>query len=377
MKRIKPKKRLLLVLVPIFIILFAGGLFVVKAQFADDSIGKLQIFKGSAQIINGDQTITGFTGTPIHLKDKIKVADNSTAGVVLNENTIVRLDSGSEAEIEQLTYKNNGKVDEAVIKLDNGRLWSRVKPLEADSHFEVETPTVTAAVRGTSYNTTFKDSTTGIYVYHHLVQVTLSSTGGKQDVKQTQLLQMHQSTLKDDFNKGPDLPPDGFFDDWIKFNQAEDDRLCNMHHDIPGDCGESVQNLTKPKETTQAPTTDQNTQATNTTTPTTDDSTPTTPTPPVTLSSITITGCTYQAPTFSGSAHYQCHATATYSDGSAADITTNKAAWSVSNTTYGTIVSNTGYYTVGPSGCYYDNTVYANYGGKQDSHVIKATCIIG
>lgn len=372
MKRFKPKKRLLLILVPIFLLLLSGGIFAIVSQTKDNSIGKLQIFKGSAQVVSGSETITGFTGTPIHLKDEIKVANGGIAAVVLNDNSIVRLEGGSQAEIEEVTYRSDGEINDVQVKLDNGRLWSRVQPLKSDSHFEVETPTVTAAVRGTSFNTTSKDSITGIYVYHHTVQVTLTSTGGKQNVQQTQLLQMQQTSLKTDFAKGPDLPPAGFFDEWIKFNQAEDDRLCKLLHDIPGDCGESVPSLTKEEPKPAEPEPTPAAQPTYTPPQT---NTPTTQTPPpATLSSIAITSCDYIPPSYTTTyspPKYQCHATAYYSDGTTRDITTNQAVWSISNPQYGSIGPTTGLYVQSVCG---NNGVIATFGGKTANRPITMGC---
>jgi hypothetical protein len=344
-------------------VLATGGILFWQMQPAA-AIGSLQVFNGSAQIVRTGQPEGGNTGSPIRLKDHIKAADGSKVAIVLKDNTIIRIEGGSEVEVANLTYEN-GKLKDADIKLISGRMWSRVKPLQQGSNFEVETPTVTAAVRGTSFNTTFKDQISGIYVYQSEVEVALNQNGDKQNVEQTQLLQMHQSTLGNDFNKGTQTPPEEFFDEWILFNQAEDDKLCKQWRDIPGcDTAKRVVQgaTTTTPEPAPAPTPPPPTTRSRGTTPTS---------PPIaspaTLQSINVS-CTFIPPTvftFVPPPQYQCNSNATYSNGQVTNVT-NNTSWSLLNPDpkYGSITQS-GVYT--RLNTCIANSVKASYNDKQNS----------
>jgi hypothetical protein len=356
MKISKKKKRLLLIAVPLVLLLAIAGSFLFFGGSANAEVGNLQLFKGTVNVVRDSKTVTGATGTPIEVSDNIKVPSGSTVAIILKDNTIIRLEGGSDVRVAELSYQG-GKIKDAVFKLTNGRIWSRVHPIQDGSKFQVETPTITAAVRGTSFNTTFKNTISGIYVYHHGVNVTLQQTGAQQTVNHGQLLQMHQDTLKDDFNKGPLTPPENYIDDWIKFNQAQDDELCSQLHDLP-DCDE--QTNTNNSSSTQEQTTTQ--------TPTA----PTNPNPPSApkVTKITVT-CEDNPVTYSGPR--QCMAMATYSDSSTKNVTTASGiAWNVQSAdprnqsaTKSTINPTTGVYN--PTYSRYGDVVGASYSGETGS----------
>lgn len=211
-------------------ILILGGL--IFLQVASASVGNLQVYQGSAEIVRDGKTQSGKTGTDVHFKDTIKTPKGATVAIVLKDSSVVRLEAGSEVEIEELSYQGQ-KIKQASFKLKLGRLWSRVAPLEKDGQFEVETPTVVAAIRGTSFNTTYKAALTGIYVYQKKLTVSLK-TGQSQTVNTGLLLQMRNDKLEEDFLLGPKMPDASFFDSWIRFNQEEDDRICRENLETPG-----------------------------------------------------------------------------------------------------------------------------------------------
>jgi hypothetical protein len=366
MKISKKKKRLLLIVVPLVLLLAIAGSVLFFGGSANAEVGNLQVFKGSANVVRGSNTVVGATGTPIEVSDHIKVPNGSTVAIILKDNTIIRLEGGSDVEVAELSYQG-GKIKDAVFKLTNGRLWSRVQTVQNGSKFDVETPTITAAVRGTSFNTTFKNNISGIYVYHHVVNVTLQQTGGQQTVTHGQLLQMHQDTLKDDFNKGPVTPPENYIDDWIKFNQAQDDKLCRELHDLP-DCDEATNtNTNNPPATQQEQTPTQTPPPTTTTTP----KPPPPPPPPVTLTQVTVS-CAFTDYDPPNSNPDPCTAAAKYSDGTTKDVTALTATvWTDSPAAGGFQLNGAymDYYAAYVTGDHLV-TVKATYGGKTGSIVI-------
>ncbi len=219
---------LILVLIMVSVVIFFG------LQTTNASVGNLQVYKGSATLVRAGQTSSGTSGAAVKLHDSLKVAPDSTVAIVLKDSSVIRLEAGSEAEVAELDYEGT-KIKKAVLKLKYGRLWSRVAPLEAQGQFEVETPTAVAAVQGTNFNTTYKDAFSGIYVYHDIVRVALLGSRDKtRPVHPGELLRMHDATLTEDFASGPKPPSPDFFDAWILFNQAEDDKICHDNPQTPG-----------------------------------------------------------------------------------------------------------------------------------------------
>jgi hypothetical protein len=204
----------------------------VWVQIANAAVGNLQIYKGAATIQRADKKETARTGFPVRLKDTITISPSSTVAIVLKDSSVVRLEAGSEVEVGDITY-HEGKIKNASFRLKLGRLWSRVAPLDTNGSFEVETPTVTAAVRGTNFNTAYTDIHTQVYVYRHSVQVAVSS-GHAQTVPEGKVLDMQNAKLDADLQKAAVTPDAAFFDAWILFNQAEDDKICREHPATPG-----------------------------------------------------------------------------------------------------------------------------------------------
>lgn len=377
-------KKVVIVVGVLFVVFAVGVFFFITSASA--SIGTLQVFQGSADVMRGDRKEFGKTGIAIHVSDKIEVSSDGTVAIILKDNSIIRLKAGSKVEVSELTYEDE-KLKKAVFKLTVGRLWSRVKPVSQGSTFEVETPTVTAAVRGTSFNITSENKRTGIYVYQHAVDVTLKANNGEQIVKEDLLLRMQEDTLLDDFAKGAKNPPDDFFDEWILFNQQQDDILCQTLHDIP-DCQKKQsegstrdsqtvlgsQNKTEPTPTltpkptlvytptpTKTPTLTKSEEPTPTHTPSPTPTLTPTPTPSKKVIRIGIScELDYEKETA------KCLATAFYSDQSSEDVT-NKAKWTLKTPADGTI-SQLGYYIAGKRG---SDTIEATHDGITGTYQIS------
>lgn len=217
----------------IILILGLAALFI-WVKTARASIGNLQIYSGSAEISRNGKAQPGSTGSDIHINDTIKIPTGSKVAIVLKDSSVIRLDEDTEVEVGELKYQDQ-KIKNATFKLTFGRLWSRVAPLEQSGNFEVETPTVVATVRGTSFNTTYKHEFTSIYVDRDSVDAALLENRDEtQAIDQGFFLKMQNDRLKDDFQAGAKVPPEDFFDDWIRFNQAEDDKICKDKPKTPG-----------------------------------------------------------------------------------------------------------------------------------------------
>ena len=242
-----------LVIVGIVVMLAITGFFF-WVQKTSAEIGNIQVYEGNAEIIGDDKTSDAKTGQTVKIKDTIRVSGGSKVAIALKDSSVIRLDENTEVEIGQLSYQGQ-KIKDATFKLTAGRLWSRVAPLEQNGDFEVETPTVVASVRGTSFNTTSIQKITGVYVYKKKVDVRLKKINETQTVPESLVLRMRNENIGEDFKKGPQIPDPKYFDDWIKFNQEEDNKICRDNPKTPGCENEDLSLSPTPSQTpTPSPT---------------------------------------------------------------------------------------------------------------------------
>src|SRR3989344_961110 len=73
------------------------------------NIGNLDVYNGKTEIIRGESVKNGQTGSSIKVNDRIKLENDSRSGLILKDNSVIRLESGSEVEVAELEYKE-GKI---------------------------------------------------------------------------------------------------------------------------------------------------------------------------------------------------------------------------------------------------------------------------
>src|SRR5262245_509044 len=139
------------VLVLVLIAVIAGGLFWYRN--AEAAVGNLNIYEGTVDVVRGGNGSAGKTGTGVKNNDVIKVGTGSRVSIILKDGSVIRLEAGSEVEV-----LGAGK-----FKLIQGKMWSKVEPQSVT--WEVETPTIVAAVRGTAFNTRYSNLSSGVSVY--------------------------------------------------------------------------------------------------------------------------------------------------------------------------------------------------------------------
>lgn len=224
-------KKLLNIYVLLGVVLFlavAGGLFYFT-QIANASVGNLQIYKGAAQLLRDQKASEGKSGAEVRIKDIVKSASESIAGVILKDSTVIRFAQDSEVEIGNLQYEN-GQIKDAVIKIKFGRLWSRAAPIAKSGQFEVETPTITAAVRGTVFSIRHTQELSALYVAQGEVKLSLTNDRSKlRTLTANQVLKLRNDHLEEDFTKDPTPPDANFFDEWVRFNQEDDNKTCHQN----------------------------------------------------------------------------------------------------------------------------------------------------
>ena len=136
-RRIPPGTRILIPVsmlklqpVPAVVTAVSGGPFLVRAS------GDRMEAKIGTKLYSGDRVVTE-DGQRL----RMQFADQSELQVLPN----------SEVVLDKLSHhKQTGMVDTR-IRLNSGRVNTRVKKLKPDSHYEIKTPAATTAVRGTDY----------------------------------------------------------------------------------------------------------------------------------------------------------------------------------------------------------------------------------
>ena len=111
--------------------------------------------KGSADFapaLDGDLLATG---------DLVKSSTAGRAVLTFFDGSILTVDTGSVVKVTTLNHLDNGGI-QLVIEQTLGRTWASVSKLKTpDSKFEVRTPTSTAAVRGTAFETNVTQAADG------------------------------------------------------------------------------------------------------------------------------------------------------------------------------------------------------------------------
>ena len=219
----KMNKRVLMGVGVGMVIAAAGFFYWYQAAFA--SIGNLQVYAGSADVIEGSETRHAETGMPVKLNDAFTVFPGSRVAIVLKDGSRVRLEAGTRMEILQLEF-DHGRIARALFKVDSGKVWSFVEPLAPSGSFQVETPTIVASVRGTSFDVIYEKKLNVVYVSKRVVDANLASD--PQHVKtihEHQILRIHDDSAAADFAAGPTDAGPGDVDDWVIFNEGEDAAL--------------------------------------------------------------------------------------------------------------------------------------------------------
>jgi hypothetical protein len=115
----------------------------------------LSILSGSAEVqtAGAEDGQQGTDGMTLDIGSRVKISPDSHALLTFFDGSTIELEPGTDIEIQQLEYERGQSVT-IVLKQWLGRTWSRVvKMADPASHYEIETPTACAIVRGTLFTT--------------------------------------------------------------------------------------------------------------------------------------------------------------------------------------------------------------------------------
>lgn len=148
----------------------------------------------------------------------VKTSADGRAVIAHEASIVSSLDNNSEVVINLSSDKKQSRV--AVVA---GRMWSKVaRAVEQDEVFEVYTPTMVAAVRGTSFGVSL-DARRSLIVAEGTVWVTRRNKDTGEQISSSTVLVTAGNTVEDDgvsFFVRPTSPEDK--DDWYQENNSTD-----------------------------------------------------------------------------------------------------------------------------------------------------------
>ncbi|VVB81646.1 FecR protein [uncultured archaeon] len=140
------KNLIIYIIIGIIVILLSiGGFAYVTATGSPTTKAFLNIFKGQAQVDQGNGYAPATNGQNLALNDHVKTLPESEAAVVLQESVIINLEPETEVYIKDLSEKH------IKVSQNTGTTWNKFTGLTGVEELSIETPTTVATVRGTFF----------------------------------------------------------------------------------------------------------------------------------------------------------------------------------------------------------------------------------
>jgi hypothetical protein len=153
-----PRLKRVIISLTLAVVLIAGlGASVpnfLSRSYALTSKRTLSILNGSVEVIipTINDTRPGTNGMILDAGDRVKTSPDSTALLTFFDGSTLKLEPGTDIEIEQLERNDDQHTITIVLKQWTGETWSHVVKM-ADFHYEIKTPSAVALVRGTQFLT--------------------------------------------------------------------------------------------------------------------------------------------------------------------------------------------------------------------------------
>jgi hypothetical protein len=164
----------LLIAAVIAALVVVPAVLILAQQRAASAATILSILDGSASVARGAATfVAASDGDIVNTGDRVQTAERSHAMVTFFDGSTLEIEPVTTVQIEEAATAASGAI---AIRISQtiGRTWASVQKLtRADSKFELRTPTLTAAVRGTGFVTeVLADGTSSVQTTDGAVQVT-------------------------------------------------------------------------------------------------------------------------------------------------------------------------------------------------------------
>ena len=237
----KTKRGLELSVTAVFILalLLVGAVLIFSEGTASaKQIATLRLLGGEVAVQHGgDARQPGEEGESLREGDIVRTGSDGRAAIEYFDGSLTRLDY--DATFSLVTLETLRNPSESTVILGGqtaGNSYNRIAELaDAESRFEVETPTATASVRGTVYALLVDGGSTTIAVVEGVV--TARSTVGSVDVSAGKMVVVDADGLIGQFQ---DISQELLDSDWFRFNECELDgiRECIQNDVEPEEPGE-------------------------------------------------------------------------------------------------------------------------------------------
>lgn len=200
---------------------------VAAADFYEDE-NSLTVNKGSVTVkrASGEEESVE-EETTVSIGDTIVVNEESMATIHWFDDSISRLQAGTEMTIDKASY-NPENIAETDINLNviKGEIWSKVQSLtDEDSEFLSYTGSTVAGVRGSVFNFIASDDGVIVESIKHAAFVGEWDKESGDISEQTFIIDGHQAKVSDSSNvEVAEIPEERFEQDWFKDNKANDER---------------------------------------------------------------------------------------------------------------------------------------------------------
>lgn len=142
--------------VVLLVVIVAAGAFLVLPRGGNLSIANaatLTVLHGQVDTQKaGGAFAPAFDGDLLTSGDTVRANSAGNAVVTFFDGSTLTVESGAQVKVASLTKTGSGGI-QVSIEQTLGRTWAAVSKLTGDSRFEIKTPSSTAAVRGTAFET--------------------------------------------------------------------------------------------------------------------------------------------------------------------------------------------------------------------------------
>jgi hypothetical protein len=168
-----PGRRRLLIAAVIVALVVVPAILVITQQRAGAAATILSILDGTVSVARGTAAFAAAAdGDIVNTGDRVQTAQNSHAMVTFFDASTLEIEPATTVQIEDASSADGA----TLIRISQtlGRTWASVQKLtRADSKFEIRTPTLIAAVRGTGFTTeVLADGTSTVRTTDGSVEVT-------------------------------------------------------------------------------------------------------------------------------------------------------------------------------------------------------------
>ncbi len=167
-------RRRVLIAAVIAALVVVPAALVISQQRASSASTILSILDGTASVARGAAAfVSASDGDIVSTGDRVQTADRSHAMISFFDGSTLEIEPATTVQIEETQVAASGAIAIRIAQT-LGRTWASVQKLtRADSKFEIRTPTLTAAVRGTGFITeVLADGTSTVQTTDGTVQVT-------------------------------------------------------------------------------------------------------------------------------------------------------------------------------------------------------------